>query len=434
MTMPRTSLRTRKRAAVPDPSLADDELLEIVARQTFGYFWDGGHPESHMAYDRLPRTGAAQNDIVTTGGTSFAVMAFIVAVERQWVNRAEAVERLNVMLDLLEKSPCYHGVFAHFMNGRTGATIPLLGRKDDGGDLVETALLFQGLLAARQYFAGDNAAERRLRGRINQLWHDTEWDWYTRDGREVLYWHWSPNNGWALDHEIRGWNECLIVYVLAAASPRYAIAADVYHNGFAAGRDFLNGRSWHGIDLPLGPAYGGPLFFAHYSFLGLDPQGLKDRYADYWLQNRNHVRINCEHALRNPFKRKGYGKSCWGLTASDGPDGYAGHAPDNDDGTISPTAALASLPYAPEDSMRALRHFIEAGDRLWGRFGFVDAFNDTRGWTADTYLAIDQGPIVVMIENFRSGLLWKLFMSIPEIQAGLRKLGFTSPHLDARTG
>jgi hypothetical protein len=219
--------------------------------------------------------------------------------------------------------------------------------------------------------------------------------------------------------------------VLAAAAPRYGIEADVYHNGFATGRDFLNGRTYHGIELPLGPPNGGPLFFTHYSFCGLDPRGLKDRYADYWDQNTRHVRINYEYCVRNPEGHKGYGKSCWGLTASDDPDGYSAHAPDNDNGTISPTASLASIPYAPKEAMRALRHFLRDGDRLWGRFGFIDAFNESRNWYADTYLAIDQGPIIVMIENHRSGLLWKLFMSIPEIQAGLKKLGFASPHFDA---
>jgi hypothetical protein len=186
--------------------------------------------------------------------------------------------------------------------------------------------------------------------------------------------------------------------------------------------------------LQLGTAYGGPLFFCHYSFCGLDPRGLKDRYADYWAQNVNHVRINHEHCVANPGQFKGYGAQCWGLTASDDPDGYSAHAPDNDNGTISPTAALSSLPYAPREVMRALRYFLgEQGERIWGRYGFVDAFCEQRNWVANSFLAIDQGPIVVMIENQRSGLLWKLFMSVPEVQAGLRRLDFSSPWLE-RTG
>lgn len=430
MNMPRT-LKPKKDASAPNPKLADDELLEAVQRRTFRFFWEGAHPVSFMARDRSFRTADPEDDKVAIGGTGFGVMAIIVAVERRWVTREEALQRLSRMLDVLEVATCYHGVYPHFMNGVTGATIPFW-RKDDAADLVETSFLFQGLLCAKQYFDRDTPAERRLRGRINFLWLEVEWNWHTRDGRKVLYWHWSPNNGWSLGHEIRGWNECLITYVLAAAAPRYGIDADVYHDGFAVGRDFLNRRTYEGIELPLGPAYGGPLFFTHYSFLGLDPRGLKDRYADYWEQNRRHVRINYEHCVRNPGDHAGYGKSCWGLTASDDPDGYSAHAPDNDNGTISPTAALASFPYAPKESMRALRHFLKQGDKLWGRFGFVDAFNAERNWYADTFLAVDQGPIVVMIENYRSGLLWKLFMGIPEIQASLKKLGFVSPHLEDR--
>jgi hypothetical protein len=333
------------------------------------------------------------------------------------------------MLDVLIAARCYHGALPHFMNGGTGETLPFW-RKDDAGDLVETSFLLMGLLCARQYFQRETPGEQAIRWKSTALWQDVEWNWYTQGGREVLYWHWSPYNGWAMDHEIRGWNECLITYVLAAASPRYAIDPLVYHNGFAAGRGFLNGKTYYGITLPLGLEYGGPLFFTHYSFLGLDPRGLKDRYADYWDLNVRHVQINRAHCVTNPGKHKGYGESCWGLTASDDPDGYLAHAPDNDTGTIAPTAALASLPYAPRESLQALRYFLtQHGEKVWGRYGFVDAFCEARNWYADTYLAIDQGPIIVMLENHRTGLLWKLFMSVPEVQTGLRRLGFTSPHL-----
>jgi hypothetical protein len=356
-------------------------------------------------------------------------MAIIVAVERGWVSRDAALERLGRILDLLTAATCYHGAYAHFVNGRTGATIPFY-RKDDGGDLVETSFLCMGLLCARQYFDRETRAEQSLRGRITWLWEEVEWSWYTQGGRRVLYWHWSPNNGWAMDHEIRGWNECLITYVLAAGAPRYSIEPAAYHRGFAAGRTFLNGKSYYEIELPLGMPYGGPLFFAHYSFCGLDPRGLRDEYADYWDLNQRHVAINRAHCIANPNKFAGYGESCWGLTASDDPDGYSAHAPDNDNGTISPTAALSSLPYAPREVLLTLRHFLDRhGQRIWGRFGFTDAFCEQRDWFADTYIAIDQGPIVVMMENHRTGLLWNLFMRVAEVRNGLRRLGFKSPHL-----
>lgn len=405
--------------------LSDEALFDLVQERTFRWFWERADPTSGMAPDRT----SAPPGIVAIGGTGFGIMALIVAVERGWVTRQAAVQRLGRMLQMLLHAPCYHGAFPHFMNGSTGATIPF-GRKDDGGDIVETALLLMGLLCARQYFDAQTPAEQRVRAQITTIWNEVEWDWYTQGGREVLYWHWSPYNGWALDHEIRGWNEALIVYVLAAASPRYAIDPIVYHRGFAAGRDFLNGKSYYGIELPLGPPYGGPLFFAHYSFCGLDPRGLKDRYADYWDLNVRHVRIQHAHCVANPHGHKGYGAACWGLTASDDPHGYVAHAPGNDNGTISPTAALSSLPYAPAEALQAMRHFLTRhGEKVWGRYGFVDAFCENLGWYAQTFLAIDQGPIIVMMENHRTGLLWKLFMSVPEVQTGLRRLGFTSPHL-----
>jgi hypothetical protein len=413
--------------------LPDDALLEAVQRHTFRFFWEGGHPESGLAPDRRTRTERRPDDLVAVGGSGFGVMAMIVAIERGWISRSAALERLQRMLGVLSRATCYHGAFPHFMNGRTGATIPF-SRKDDGGDVVETSLLLQGLLCARRYFDRDTPAEADVRACITRLWDEVEWSWYTQGGRKLLYWHWSPNNGWAMDHEIHGWNECLITYVLAAASPRYAIEPLVYHRGFASGADFFNGKAYYGTELPLGQPYGGPLFFAHYSFCGLDPRGLEDRYANYWEQNVRHVRINHAHCAANPRGFAGYGASCWGLTASDDPAGYAAHAPSNDNGTISPTAALASFPYAPDEAMSALRHFLTTyGERAWGRYGFIDAFCEQRGWFADTFLAIDQGPIVVMIENYRTGLLWNLFMSVPEIKAGLRNLGFTSPHLDAAT-
>ena len=405
-------------------ALPDEELLEAVQRQTFGFFWEAAHPVSGLAPDRCKTVAAAADDLVTIGGSGFGVMAMIVAAQRGWVSRAAAAERLCAMLDLLIKATCFHGAFPHFMNGRTGATIAFT-RKDDGGDLVETSLLMMGLLCAREYFSHETPHESKIRGLTNYLWNDVEWDWYTRGG-SVLSWHWSANNGWAMQLDVRGWNECLITYILAASAARYSVDPAVYHKGFTVGRHFLNGNSYYGIPLPLGPAFGGPLFFSQYSFCGIDPRGLKDRYADYWQQNLHHVRINLAHCESNPLHHKGYSASCWGLSASDGPGGYAAHAPDEDDGTIAPTAAIASMPYAPKHAMQAIRHFLTAhGEKIWGRFGFVDAFCEAKDWYADTYLAIDQGPIILMIENYRSGLLWKLFMRAPEIQAGMRALSFT---------
>lgn len=411
--------------------LTDSALLDEVQRQTFRYFWDFAHPVSGMARERSNTGFGYGHETVTTGGTGFGVMAVIVATERKWIGRDTAAKFLLKLVNFLLKADSYHGVFPHWMNGETGKTIPF-SRKDDGADLVETSYLFQGLLCVRQYFNTSSEVETELRNRIGWLWADIEWNWFTNGGQEVLYWHWSPNNGWAMNFPVRGFNECLIMYVLAASSPheKYQVSPAVYHRGWAESNFFKNGKTFYGIKLPLGFDYGGPLFFSHYSFLGLDPRGLKDRYADYWEQNRNHTLINREHCIRNPYGFKGYGEKCWGLTASDTYNGYAAHSPTEDLGTISPTAALSAFPYTPAYSMQALRHFYEdRGEALWTAYGFVDAFNPGKNWVAASHLAIDQGPIIVMIENYRSGLLWNLFMSCPEIQTGLKRLGFSSPAL-----
>ncbi|HJW17367.1 MAG TPA: glucoamylase family protein [Flavisolibacter sp.] len=410
-------------------NLSDTALLELVQKQTFKYFWDFAHPISGLARERSNVAYEYGNEVVTTGGSGFGVMSVIVAAERGWIKRDTAARFLLKLVSFLSKANSYHGVFPHWLNGATGQTIPF-SRKDDGADLVETSYLFQGLLCARQYFTGDNRIERDLRNRINWLWNDIEWNWFTKGGEEVLYWHWSPNNGWAMNFPIRGFNECLIVYVLAASGERYPVSSSVYHRGWAQSNFFKNGKTFYNIQLPLGFDYGGPLFFSQYSFLGLDPRGLKDRYADYWEQNKAHTLINHAYCIDNPKKYKGYGENCWGLTASDSWVGYAAHSPTEDLGVITPTAALSAFPYTPQYSMQALKHFYnDLGDKIWGEYGFADAFSESKDWYAKSYLAIDQGPIITMIENYRTGLLWNLFMSCPEIKQGLQKLGFESPHI-----
>ncbi len=411
-------------------TLGDDELLDLVQRQTLRYFWDFAHPVSGLARERSDATPGCGADTVTTGGTGFGVMAIVAGVERGWLGREEAAARLLEMVRFLGRAERFHGIFPHWLDGRTGATAAF-SEHDDGADLVETSFLLMGMLAARQYLDGTGAVERELRQGVDVLWDEAAFDWHNQGGQDVLYWHWSPRHGWAMNHPIRGWNECLVTYVLAAASERHGVPPEAYHRGWATGPDFLNGRTYHGIRLPLGPDLGGPLFFAHYSFTGLDPRGLVDRYADYFEQNVAHTLINHRHCVANPNGHAGYGEACWGLTASDDPGGYEAHAPDRDRGVVSPTAAIASMPYTPELSLKALRHFMAyEGGRLWTELGFVDAFCPAGSWRAGTHLAIDQGPIVVMIENYRSGLLWRLFMSCPEVREGLRRLNFASPHFE----
>jgi len=400
------------------PEISDDELLTLVQQQTFKYFWDYAHPVSGLARERF-----GSGDTVTSGGSGFGIMTLPMAVERGFVSRSEAAERLRTIVGFLSgKAQRFHGAFPHWLNGSSGAVIPF-SSDDNGGDLVETAFLVQGLLAAAGYF--DLPEEADIREGIDAIWRDVEWDWYTRGGQDVLYWHWSPDKEWAMNMTISGWNEGLIAYVLAASSPTHPVPVSVYHNGWARSGGIGNGRSFYGITLPLGSDYGGPLFFAHYSFLGLDPRGLKDKYADYWEQNVAHARINQAYCAANPKKYAGYSADCWGLTASDLPKGYGASSPTNDRGVIAPTAALASFPYTPEESMAALHTFYYTyGDRLWGEYGFHDAFSLSSAWFASSYIAIDQGPIAVMIENYRSGLLWDCFMKHTDIRFGLERLEF----------
>ena len=408
--------------------LSDNALLDKVQQQTFKYFWDFGHPVSGMARER--NTG---DEVVTTGGTGFGVMAIVTAASRGIITRADAAARvLKISNFLLNNCTRYHGAFAHWVNGATGTTIPF-STNDNGGDLVETSLLLQGLITARQYFSTANATETDVRNKINTIYSGVEWNWYRQNNQNVLYWHWSIDKGWNINQQISGWNEALIVYTLAASSPLAVnrIPAIVYKNGWARNGAMVNNNTYFGFQLPLGPALGGPLFLSQYSFLGINPNGLNDAYADYKKQVTNHTKINFEYCRSNPKGWYGYSNLCWGLTASDVPNGYNANEPGNNDiGVITPTAAISSIPFTPVESMNALKFFYyKLGDKLWGQYGFYDAFKLSDPWFASSNLAIDQGPIIVMIENYRTGLLWNLFTSAPEVKAGMLLLGFSAPYL-----
>lgn len=405
--------------------IPDDELLTLVQKQTFKYFWDFAHPVSGLARERN-----TSGNLVTIGGSGFGVMAIITGIHRGFISRTEGLTRIQRMVAFLkDKATRYHGAFPHWLDGETGATIPF-SAKDNGADLVETSLLMQGLITARQYFNEANPAESSLRADINAIYEGVEWDWFMKDKGNVLYWHWSPTYNWEMNLPIRGWNECLITYVMAASAPNHNIPKAVYDEGWAKNGAMKNGNSYYGVSLPLGVANGGPLFLSHYSFLGINPNGLRDAYADYEKQTRAHSLINYNYCVANPAKNTGYGPNCWGLTSSDVPGGYSANSPNNDKGVIAPTAALSSFPYTPKESMQALHYFYyKLGDKIWGEYGFNDSFNLNEAWFASSTLAINQGPIMIMIENYRSKLLWDLFMSAPEVKSGMKNLGFSSPNL-----
>lgn len=416
---------------IEDISYSNEQLLDTIQKQTFNYFWEGAEPNSGLARERLHMDDVyptSPKNTVTTGGSGFGFMAILVGIKRGFITREEGLNRYIKMVDFLEKADRFHGAWPHWINGETGKVVPF-SKKDTGGDLVETAFLIQGMLTVKEYFKDGNEKEQQLAQKIDKLWKEVEWDWYTK-GENVLYWHWSPTDNWDMNFPVGGYNECLIMYILAAASPTHSISKEVYDQSWALNGNIVSNDSLYGKPLVLNyyehdddPI--GPLFWAHYSYLGLNPKGLKDKYADYWELTQNHAKIHHAYAIDNPENFKGYGDSLWGLTSSYSMKGYAGHRPGNDLGVISPTAALSSFPYTPEESMKMLQYLYTKQDSLIGKYGPYDAFSLDKQWYLPRYLAIDQGPIPVMIENYRSGMIWDLFMQNNDVQHGLDKLGFT---------
>ncbi len=435
-------------ASATTRSMTDDELLTMLQEACFRYYWEGAHPGSGMIRESLP----GNDRIVATGASGFGIMALVVGVERGFITREQGVERLSRITTFLEKAPRYHGAWSHFMDGTTGQSLPVFDVIDSGGDLVETAFLVQGLLAARQYFNQSTPQESALAKRITHLWETVEWDWYRKSqDSDALYWHWTPEWSWFIRHRLTGFNETMIVYLLAIASSTHGVAPELYYTGWAGqseaarlyrkgwsgsseGEHYANGTKYYGIKLDVGVGSGGPLFFAHYSYMGFDPHSLTDLYTDYFENNRNLALINRAYAIDNPGKHKTYGADAWGLTASDGPRGYVPEAPNppDDKGTLAPTGALASFPYTPDASMAAFKHFYrDLGDRVWGIYGPIDAYNLDEDWWSPIYMGLNQAPITVMVENYRTGLVWKLFHSNPEIQTMLKKLDATTADLRA---
>jgi len=410
-------------SSAPSPEI--EALLTEVQRAGVRYFYDYGHPVSGLARESTFHG----DDVCTIGATGMGCFNLIVASERGFIPRRQVAERLRRMLRFLSgRAERFHGAFPHWLNGRTGKVIPF-SPDDDGADLVETAFLAQGLLAVREYFTADDPVEVEVRGLADRLWRDIEWDFFVKtDGPDVyLLWHWSPRVGWKKNHAIRGFNECQIVYLLALASPVHAAPAEAYWRGWH-GPDFSRPREHFGVRVSLGGRLEMPLFFTHYSYLGLDPRAVAFDGRSYFEHFQGLCRVQIRYAQSRRGTFRGYGP-LWGLTASLGPDGYRAFAPGaDDDGTIAPTAALSSMPYVPQESRAFLLELHRNHrERLWGRFGYVDAFNLSRDWATKEYLGIDVGPIGPMIENHRSGLCWKTFMKAPEIVAVVERIRRAGP-------
>ena len=420
-------------------NLTDDELLTMVQEACFRYYWEGAESFSGLARENIP----GRKNMIATGASGFGLMALIVAVERKFITRQLAADRILKVLNFLEKSDKFHGAFSHFLDGPSAKVEPFFGGRDNGGDLVETSFLLQGLLTLRAYFWGNDEKEKTIREKITKLWEGVEWSWYRRfPDSKFLYWHWSPDKEWVINHRLIGWNETMVTYLLAIASPTYGVPARMYYTGWAnqdstgqqyrsawggtkEGSMYTNGNTYFGIPLQVGVSNGGPLFFIHYSYLGFDPKKINDTYTNYYTNNQRIAQINYRYCLENPQNYTGYGDSAWGLTASDGPYRYSADEPvlRQDRGKIAPTGAISSFPYTPIESMKALKnYYYNYGKFLWGEYGFRDAYNLEQNWCSEIYMGLNQAPMVVMIENYRTGLLWKLFMTNPEMQVVLDKI------------
>ena len=414
----------------------DPQILEMVQKDALKYFWDYAEVNSKLARERYHTDNPGLDaNVITTGGSGFGLMTILVGVKNGYVPRADAVSKLMTSLTFLQTSNRFHGAWPHWINGATGNVIPF-GTMDNGGDLVETAFLVQGLICVREFFKNStNSEELALSQKADALWKGVEWNWYTQ-GQNVLYWHWSPNYEFQMNHKLQGFDETLLTYVLAAASPNYSIEKSVYQEGWARNGSIKSSTSKYGIPIVVNHngANGtvGPMFWSHYSFLGFDPRGLTDEYVNYGDVTANHAKIMYQYALENPKNWNGYSAKNWGLTASysrnpDGTTGYSAHQPNNDLGIISPTAAISNFPYTPTESMNYLRFlYNENYSKYIGVAGPYDAYSVHYNWVTPRYLAIDQGTIAPMMENQKSSFLWSLFMNAPDIKQGLIKLGFHS--------
>ncbi len=393
-------------------------VLDEWQRKTFNFFYEGADPTSGMAYE-----GTERGTTITSGGSGFGVMAIIVGAERGWITRQQAAEQTRKIVKFLGKADRFKGMWSHWYNP-DGTAFPF-GNQVKTGDVIESSFMMAGLLAASEYYNSNSAIETEIRDSVASFWNTMDWKFYAQSGKS-LYWLWfSQDNRFEL--EIKGWNEGLIAYILALGAPESnTIPESVYTQGWQNNGGFSHpNRSYYGYNLPLGETKGGPLFFAHYSFLGLNPTMMEDQYANYWVQNVAHTMINRHYCLKEAPPAYKYDEQNWGLTACYGgkpPWDYKARSPMNDDGVIAPTAALSSYPYTPFYSTQVLLNLAK-NPLVHGKYGFADSYALSTNTSEKRHLAIDQGPIVLMIENYRSGLIWNLMMKNEHVKLGLSRAG-----------
>lgn len=419
----------------------DEAVLDDIQRRHFKYFWELTNSVNGLVPDRAnPANNTAASSIAATG---FGLTAYIVGVERGFITRQQAAERTLTTLRFFADAPQssastdvtgYKGFFYHFLNRDTGYR----DKADTELSTIDTALLLAGVLSSQSYFDGDNETETEIRELADRLYRAVEWKWAMNGGSKMTM-GWSPENGF-LPHVWSGYNEAMILYILAFGSPDASkkIDGSIWNNWTAT----YHWDKFHGYDM----VNFSPLFGHQYSHIWVDFKGIRDSYMrgkalDYFENSRRATMSNRAYCIANPKGFKGYGENIWGLTASDGPGGYFGKEGYYargasalwiyDDGTIAPTAAGGSFPFTPEESYNALTAMKKYnGGVLWTQYGFWDAFNPQVDWVAEWWLGIDQGPILIMIENYRTGLVWNLMKKNPYIASGLKAAGFRGGWLD----
>ncbi|MDO5113421.1 MAG: glucoamylase family protein [Planctomycetia bacterium] len=361
--------------------------------------------------------------VLTVGASGFGIMAIVAGVERGWIPREDAAKHIVKMTRFLRSVPRFEGAWAHWYSPEGDCV--RFGNQTAAGEIVETAFLMAGLLVAAEYFDGENSLEKEIRETVSFFWETIHWRHYVHQGK--LYWIWHSDRD-QYELPLVGWNETLLVYILAMAAPEpHNISPEVYRTCWIWDSFAHPQRKTYGYTLPLGNlSHGGPLFLSQYSFLCLDPRKMQDEYADYWQQNVAHTLINRHYCLYEAPAEFRYSEQDWGLTACDGcgkSPGYRARDPIHDDGVIAPTAAISAYPYTPFYSTQVLLHLAKNYPELNGRFGFGISYTPRDRAINPHYLAIEHAPMSVMIENYRSGLIWKLFMKNPHVLRGLRLAG-----------
>ncbi len=392
--------------------------MDEQQRKIIDYFYTGAHPTTGMAFNHN-----TVKSILTTGATGFGVMAIIAGVERGWIDRAVAAGHIVKIVRFLKTVKRYEGAWSHWYSP-DGRTVRF-GNQVDAGEIVETAFLLGGLLTACEYFDRDNEAEKEIRETTTFFGETVNWRHYVHDGKFYWIWHADKNE---YELPIVGWNECLLVYILAMAAPEpHNVPPSVYRSCWQGYRFAHPGRKTYGYPLPLGTnQYGSCLFLSQYSFLGLDPRRMRDEFACYWTQNLGHTMINrhyCVHEAPSEYK---YSELDWGLTACggcSGRPGYKARAPFDDDGVLAPTAAISAFPYTPFYSTQVLLNLKKNFPELDGEFGFGISYCPKDHQVNKEYLAIEQAPMAIMMENYRSGLLWNLLMKNENVRKGLQLAG-----------